>query len=122
MTDSMRQDVIHALISKGEQTAIQLGLGLDYDPEEVYELLQALRVEGVCRGYAFEDVEDGPEFDPDEDVMMDSENGWYVCGRCDRTHGQSEAYLCAKWVYCGGPVSQALAGEAESAQQAATTD
>jgi hypothetical protein len=116
--DYLRQDVIEALIFGGCKSAIELGRDLDADPEAIYELLRGMRSEGVVNNAPFEDVEFGPDFDPDNDSVDDPDGLVWLCGRCGLPHPVIDPALCAYWVYCGDPVSRAF--EMLTAEQIAT--
>jgi hypothetical protein len=105
----LRQDVIEALIFRSDMSAIELGRELNADPEEVYELLRALRSEGLVNNAPFQDVENGPDYGETGMYVEDVENGVWLCGRCGLPHPVIDGALCAGWVYCGGPVSRAFA-------------
>src|SRR4051812_8784679 len=107
--DYLRQDVIESLIFGGGMSAIEVGRELNEDPEEIYELLKRLRSEGLVNNAPFEDVENGPDFDPDCDRVDDPEGPVWLCHRCGLPHPVIDGAFCAGWVYCGGPVSRAFA-------------
>lgn len=76
----------------GPLTARELADGLDYGYDDVVELLEGLRDEGLARNPSGEPTEDSEWID-------------YLGGRLRRAE--------ARWLYCGGPISQALSVESQ---------
>ncbi len=112
MMDHLREDVLRHLIYQGAASTKEIAWTNNYRSDDVYEKLQELLAEEVVGNYLFEDVENGPDFDPDCDVMMEgSDAGEYLCSRCCTVHNQSEAYLCAIWAVRGHMITRLLVAE-----------
>jgi hypothetical protein len=110
--NNLRADILQHLLWKGASSAREISWWNNYSPDDVYDELQELRTEEVVTNYLFEDVENGPDFDPDCDVMLaGSESGEYLCARCCIVHNQSDAYLCAMWTMRGHMIVPLLVAE-----------
>ena len=88
MTDTLRQDLIEAVIRHNRLTATELADILDWYYEDVVELLEQLRDEGLVCNLAGEEPGD-----------------WF--GDYE-TQGTTEIIQHVHWRWCGGPISEAL--------------
>lgn len=91
---NFRQDIIEALIFSGALSASELADDLNYDYEDVYAELVELRIEGLVRNADGESGKDRQYRTP--------------AGRLYRAD--------TRWIYCGGPISQALSTEEQRCQ------
>jgi hypothetical protein len=87
---NFEQETIHALIVES-RTAYDLSHALDKRPDDMLAELKRLKDEGKIREAPFESI----ELAEDWHEPFDRENG----------------AMFVRWVYCGGPVSVAMAAE-----------
>jgi hypothetical protein len=87
-TEPLRQDMIEVLIRHNRPTATEIAAYLDWYYEDVVEMLEQLRDEGLVCNLVGEEP---------GDVFGDYE-----------TQGTNEVIQHVHWRWCGGPVSEAL--------------